>query len=216
MKQKMTIVSTVAAAMTAIMLAGGASGSTLKALGGSGNTTCAGSQFMVDGNDASGCAGAFSGNDSNTDLDGLFDLNGWSPIVKVDGSSGVETGNGVTLSVFLGDGGDTRSGSWSVSDWGGYKTVMAVLKGGPTFSVYELDTAAGTEGTWTTGGIRTGNGNGIPGLSHMTLYQTGGKVGVYEGEPDSGEIGVAPLPAAGWLMLAGFGALVALRRHKSV
>lgn len=207
----MTIASTVAAAMTAIVMAGGASALTLR----TDDTTCAGSQFMVDGNDASGCAGAFSGNDSNTDLDGLFDLNGWTPIVKVGGSSGEETGNGVTLSVFLGDGGDTRSGSWSVSDWGGYKTVMAVLKGGPTFSVYELDTAAGTEGTWTTAGIRTGNGNGIPGLSHMTFYQTGGKADVYDGAPDSGEIGVAPLPAAGWLMLVGFGALVALRRRKS-
>lgn len=90
---------------------------------------------------------------------------------------------------------------------------MAILKGGPTFSAYELDTTAGTKGTWRTNGIR--NGDGIPGLSHMTLYHAGSVTGTPRSGTSTGPSPVQ-LPAAGWLLLAGLGGLVTLWRRKSV
>jgi hypothetical protein len=203
-------------AMAVITLSGNASGSTLKAIGDS-RSTCTVSDFTIGDSSASGCEGAFGGpgtggNDSNVDLDGLFGQNAWTEIVKLDGSSVENAGEGLTLSVFLTDGSDEKSGTWSVSSWGGYKTVMAILKGGPTFSAYKLDTTLGTKGTWTTNGIRNGNGNGIPGLSHMTFYHVGSPIGPPRSEASTGPSPV-PLPAAGWLLLAGLCGLVALRRR---
>jgi hypothetical protein len=83
---------------------------------------------------------------------------------------------------------------------------MAVLKGGPTFSAYEIDVALGTSGSWDTTGILKGNDRPGPGLSHLTLYQTGGS----NPTPRT----VIPLPAAAWLMIAGIGGLAVVGRRR--
>lgn len=215
------------------MLAGGVSAATVKTLGESRNT-CAFADFTIGGIDASRCAGAFGkdggggkpANDSNSDLDGLFETSGWTELVTAE--SDVATNGGVTLNV---TGAGTTSGTWSVSGWGGFTTVMAVLKSGPGFSAYLLETTAGTGGTWTTAGLSAGGGpqrqvgiigpnprkqhGNIPGLSHMTLYSFDSTTAAAVSDDITGPAPV-PLPAGVWLLLAGLGGLAALRRRKSV
>ncbi|MGI3213290.1 hypothetical protein ACROSR_19575 [Roseovarius tibetensis] len=135
----MKFTTTAAAAGIAFMMAGGVSAATLTNAG----TTCSVSDFTIGSVDASQCEGAFSGNDSNTDLNGIFGISGWMEIVKVDAPDTSDSGNGVALTV-NGNGG--TSGTWSVDSWGGFTTVMGVLKGGPTFSAYLLDTNEGLGG----------------------------------------------------------------------
>jgi hypothetical protein len=143
------------------------------------------------------CEGPIDGNATN-DIPGstFFSHNDWMLIYKVDADSGSDGGLTVT-------GGGT-SGGWELSDYGGYGTVMLALKGGPNFSVYLLDGA--TSGDWNTFGITTGGGKPGPGLSNFTAWGRGTA-------PDPGT--PIPLPAAGWMLLAGLGGLVAIRRRKN-
>lgn len=234
----------VAAALTTLTLAGGASALTLK----EGKTTCARDDVTFAGMKASACEGAYSGNDDpgnkgnssgkkgTSNLDGIFGITGWKTLVKLDASSGSATANGVTLSVFQ-NVRDERSGSWSVSGWDGQDTVMAVLKGGPSFAAYMFDTLAGTDGTWSTDSLRAGGpppkagktprgrrpqgrgpqrlvgvvgetSRGSPALSHFTLYS----VASASEPPVTPTPPAVPLPAAGWLLIAGIGGLAALGR----
>lgn len=140
------------------------------------------------------CAGPFQGNDSNSILDDVFGQGEWEEIVKVDGGT---SANGLTVS------GSGTSGTWSFSgSLGDFSQVMVALKGGPSFSLYELSTGI-TSGSWDTFGIVKGNGQAGPGLSHFTLYGRG------EVPPPS----AVPLPGPIWALLAGIGGLVALRRR---
>lgn len=191
----------VAAGGISLALTGFASALTLA----SGSTTCSVSDFTIDGANSSACEGAYDGNDSNQNLDGVFGTNGWMEIVKVDDPASDGTQNGVTLNV--GNNGGT-SGTWSVSDWNGYSLVMAVIKGGPTFSAYLLGDPSGTSGTWDTNGILNGNGGRGPGLSHLTLYYA------QNGDNPPHPPAPIPLPAAGWLLLAGIGGMAALKRRR--
>ena len=137
------------------------------------------------------CAGAFDGNDANSNLDGLFGQAGWTEIAKIEDG----TADGILTITNAGG----TSGTWSVTGWGGLSKVMAVLKGGPDFAAYLLDLSK-TGGTWNTLGLLKGNGRPGPGLSHFTLYGVPSEV---------------PLPAAGWLMLAGLGGLGFAGRKKA-
>ena len=137
------------------------------------------------------CAGPFEGNDSNSILDDVFGSGEWDEIVKVEGG---ESAEGLTVS-----GLGSRSGTWSYTgSLGDYSQVMVALKGGNTFSLYDLELGV-TSGAWNTLGI-VDNKDNNPALSHFTLYGR-------EGMPPS----TIPLPAGGVLLLAALGALYVRR-----
>lgn len=77
---------------------------------------------------------------------------------------------------------------------------LIAVKGGNFYNVF--DVAGALSGTVSTLGIEVGAGN-QPDISHVSFYDTGPAP--------------IPLPAAGWLMLAGLGGLglVARRRRKA-
>jgi hypothetical protein len=164
----------------AVGVALGASGASALTMGLTDLGTCNTSQLTT----STDCEGAFEGNDANSNLDGLFSKSGWTKL------------SGVSLSL-TGAGG--TSGTWSVSGWGSLTTVMAVLKGGPTFAAYLLDLSA-TSGDWNTSGLLKGNLTPGPGLSHFEFYST---------EPSA-----VPLPAAGWMLIAGLGGLGLMGRSR--
>jgi len=163
------------------------------------------------------CAGTYSGNDANQNLDGLFGQSDWEEIAKVDSDQGTDgiltvTANqpapellNLVAQVETEEDEGATGGGWSVTGWDGWSTVMAVLKGGNSFSAYLLD-LTDTSGQWNTLGLAKGNGKPGPGLSHFTLYGIEGQT-----PPPS----TIPLPAAGWLMLGAIGGLgLAARRRK--
>ena len=146
---------------------------------------------------SSACNGVFAGNDSNQNLDGIFGLTGWNELLKVDASSGVESGSGITLTVTSNI--DESAGTWAVNSFAGFENVMFVLKGGNTFSAFLMNTSI-LSGNWNNESIFDRNGNN-PGLSHFTVYA-------------SGTPAVIPLPAAGLLLISALGGLAAMRRMR--
>jgi len=150
--------------------------------------------------------GAATGNDSNSDLDGLFGFTGWTEVLKLDSSSGTESGGGIELTVT-----NTKAEkTWEIDTYGGYDPVMFVTKGGPSFSAFLMDLTV-LSGTWDTNSMLTGGKKPVRGadLSHWTIYQAE-RAPV---DPDPGPQPI-PLPAAGWLLVAGIGGLVGLRRRR--
>ena len=144
---------------------------------------------------SSACNGVFAGNDSNQNLDGIFGLTGWNELLKVDASSGEESGSGITLTVTSNI--DESAGTWAVNSFAGFENVMFVLKGGNTFSAFLMNTSI-LSGNWNNESIFNQSGNN-PGLSHFTVYA-------------SGTPAVIPLPAAGLLLISALGGLAAMRR----
>jgi len=148
------------------------------------------------------CEGTFAGNDSNQvqDLDGLFGVDGWSQLFKVDSSSG--SNGGLTVSK---DNGQAKDGDWSLTgiDFN-TSNIMVALKGGPSFSAYLLDGA--TSGRWNTDGVVNGGGNPGPGLSHFTVYEAPKTVQDPEPVPE-------PLTILGSATALGIGGL--LKRQQS-
>lgn len=156
--------------------------------------------------DYESCEGAFLGNDSQLNfenqINSLFGTSGtWSEWAKAEEENDWEDG-GLAILTGIGE----ISGTFSVT--GLPSSAVLVLKAANCFSAYYF-TGIGSpaSGTFNTSlaGLLTGNdcdGNNSPGISHLT---------VYTGEDPS----VIPLPAAGWLLLAGVGGLVAMRRKKA-
>jgi hypothetical protein len=138
---------------------------------------------------SSACQGTYEGNDANQDLDGLFGKTGWSQLFKVDSSSGTDGNLTVTA-----DG--EKTGTWSLSgvSFDDYD-LMAVIKGGDSFSAYSLSDLSGT---WNTDGVVKGNGQPGPGLSHFTVYSIA--KGPSEEVPE-------PLTILGSGLALGFGAM---------
>lgn len=107
---------------------------------------------------------------------------------------------GLGLSVTM----DTdKKGSWTYT--GGDTAYIAVYKGGTGWIGQYF--AGGISGNMfdvaNLNGAALSNGNGVPGLSHLTIY------GV-----DGVEISAVPLPAGGLLLLAGLGAFGIAKRRK--
>ena len=188
---------TLMAAGALAVSAGAVSASTLTPIAGSSCSTDP-TSFVIGSEPAFSmpCEGIFDGNPSNTINANTeaFGITGWMEIVKVDDAApSPATKNGITLTVnVLGD----THGTWSVSEWPSFPYIMVALKGGPTFSLFKIDPSKGLSGTWDTASLQTGGGDLEPGLSNVTVWAA------------------IPLPAAGWLLLAGLGALGAAARRQ--
>lgn len=131
-----------------------------------------------------------AGNDKNT-LGG----EGWIP-----GDATDEASNGVTLTL--------TGQNWTIENTGNYATLLFVLKQSNSFATFVVDMTKPLTGTWGTLGPDNDNGKGEPtvnGLSHASVWRTNATL------PPPPPPPAIPLPAGGWLMLAGFGALAALR-----
>lgn len=114
------------------------------------------------------CLGAFGGNDSNSDLQGSFGISDWEETLKLDSNAGSVSGNGINLNV----GGNATSGTFSLNGLDSNSNYMVALKGGPSYSLYDLDRGnTNLAGNWNTQGIFKGNGQAKPGLSHFTVYR---------------------------------------------
>lgn len=148
------------------------------------------------------CAGIFSGNDSNSDLGGLFGQDTWTEVLKLDSGSGTASGNGISLSVTNSGNG----GTWSIDTYAGFAPVMFVTKGGNSFSAFLMDLKTLT-GSWDTLSMVKGNGKPGAGLSHWTIYQAG----TLPLQPNPGPAPV-PLPAGIWFLTGGIAGLSLLRR----
>lgn len=155
------------------------------------------------------CEGAFEGNNSNQDLDGLFDKL-WekdnphaSGEIKVDGTSGTTEDGFLTISSADSE---ALSGTWSLSQSfiDTYDHAMFVVKGGDSFSAY-LWNGLETSGTWNTLGVEKGNGEPGPGLSHFSVY------GI-KGDDDDNESVPEPAAMAG-LMAIGAGIVINRRKQ---
>lgn len=150
-----------------------------------------------------------SGNDSAAILNavspsGLFGLTGWELIARDNDLDGTDTGMVSALTVV----GSLTSGALSIASslYATYSDIVIVLKSGggltPDFWVaYKAKT--GTV-DFDYQSIFMNKKDKIGELSHISLY------GVKGDEPPA----PVPLPAAGWLMVAGLGGLAALRRRK--
>jgi hypothetical protein len=168
---------------------------------------------MLTSIDATDCAGTFAGNDTGNTGTLISNLNGgifagfinnWSVFGKSD-----ESGSGVDAEE------DQVTGDWAVNFLPSKYSVFAVsLKAATEYAVYLFDlrnlpateTAAGAFNML--GLLTPANPNNptkprnTPELSHLTIA-------VYDDAPAP-----VPLPAAGWLLVAGLGALAAVRRRK--
>lgn len=149
-----------------------------------------------------------SGNDSAAILNsvlpsGLFGLTGWELIARDNDLNGTDTGNASALTVS----GSLQSGilSLAASLYATYSDIVIVLKSGggldPDFWVaYKAGTGSTLFDYESIFVNRRGN---IGDISHISVYGVPGETPA-----------PVPLPAAGWLMIAGLGGLAALRRRK--
>jgi hypothetical protein len=95
--------------------------------------------------------------------------------------------------------GSAKDGSWSFTGGPGLTHTPAYMavKAATNWALYALDGAL--SGDWSTAGLLTPNGRNQADVSHVSFYNSAAPI---------------PLPAAGWLMLAGLGSLGALVRRR--
>lgn len=97
-----------------------------------------------------------------------------------------------------------KSGMWSTPDIVSYFTVKAAN------SFILFDGANLAAGSWSTSGILN-NGGKQPTVSHISYWKTDQGTPPDNQDPPSS----VPLPAAGWLLLAGIGGMAAMRRRRT-
>jgi hypothetical protein len=93
---------------------------------------------------------------------------------------------------------DDKSGTWSFTPDPSLTHLPAYMavKASTNWALYALDGAL--SGDWSTSGLLTPSGRPA-GISHLSFYNS---------------VAPVPLPAAGWLMIAGLGALGAAARRR--
>ena len=133
-------------------------------------------------------AQCFNGNDSN-DIDSSTVINGSSGWILADKNDDTTSGD-QTITFTTAPTNVTKSGSWGISGLASALKVMVNLKAGNGWGSFEVES---TLGTWTS----------TKDLSHASIYYIAGT-------PPN----VVPLPAAGWMLIAGLGAMGAMRRRK--
>jgi hypothetical protein len=94
---------------------------------------------------------------------------------------------------------DDKNGSWSFTGDASLTHLPAYMavKAATNWALYALDGALA--GSWSTAGLLTPNGKNQAGVSHISFYNS---------------VAPVPLPAAGWLLLAGLGGIGALARRR--
>ncbi len=123
-----------------------------------------------------------------SDIANLGGFSDWSLVGKSDAS---ETSPYFAIVDF-----GATSGTWKIPNPDAGKTYALSLKAGNSFAAYVL---SGFSGDWTTNALT--NSKGEPqDLSNAVLFSRG--------------VSAIPLPAAGWLMIAGLGGLAAVGRRR--
>ena len=118
--------------------------------------------------------------------------------LSCDWENGAVEGEDYTSAFSIGFDGD-KSGTWSFAANPSltHGPAYMVVKAATNWALYALDGAL--SGDWSTAGLMTPNGKNQAGVSHISFYNSAAPV---------------PLPAAGWLLIAGLGGLGALARRR--
>ena len=87
---------------------------------------------------------------------------------------------------------------WSILNPNGYTDILIAFKHATSFGAFGVDTGNPLTGSWGT----LGPAASVNDLSHASVFYK------------AGEVPPIPLPAAGWLLLAGIGGLAAMRRRR--
>ena len=150
------------------------------------------------------------GNGGNADLalmTGLFGVTNWTTdLGKIDTTKFVDDIDGLNFSIT--SDASNLSGTWELTAGWVFdpnETYAFVMKGGSAGTIAYLIDNAVTAGNWFNTDIPANGGGNAPGLSNIQLFATGGLV------PDMPPV---PLPAAGWMLVAGIGGLAAMRRRR--
>ena len=144
--------------------------------------------------------------------EGLFNYDDWQFAERINIG---DDGDATSEEIDVGLGVNVGDGTWSATAelLADYEDFLIVLKAGPTFAAYLYNSidelVDDIAGTFNTDAFPNPTGNSSQGLSHITAYVRGEGDG--GGDDPNGEI---PLPAAGWMLLAGVGGLAAMRRRK--